>query len=118
MATAFSRVVVGQVLAVTLLSGVMLVAGGCGWSAEHTCYGVACEALKTDPNIPKGAVPRSIAEAELYVGKSAARVDLPYDCASAGTQMTTACYTVWCKRIERRWLLDRAAPRPKFPPAP
>jgi hypothetical protein len=99
---------------------VMLVVScaGCYWPSERAVYGVACQALANDPATPKGAVPRSISEAVLAVGKSAARVDLPFDVAGPGGKTDTKWLVVWCKRIERRWEFDRAYQRQVYPAGP
>lgn len=90
---------------------------GCGpalFPSERTCYKIACEALRSDPDIPGDARPLSIRHAQLHVLKNAARVDLPYEATGPDGTVQTDTYIVWLKRIARRWVADRSFRAPKY----
>lgn len=80
----------------------------CGCSrlpAERTVYRVAVKAVEADAALPLGAELASIDQAELYVAKNAARVDIPVTFTDNG-RVTSDTYVVWIKRVARTWEFD------------
>ena len=89
---------------------------GCGGyrsSSEKAVYRVALDAVKNDSHLPVNADLYPMKKTELYVGKSAARVDLPYDFVNASGQTVTASYTVWLQYMHHAWQVDRLLASPE-----
>lgn len=104
---------VKKVLSSLLVVAAVLTAG-CAkhWMpSERSVYAGACAAVRSSGSLPAGATLPPIEGCRLYVGKSAARVDVPVTFADGSDT-----YVVWLKRIDRRWLYDRlyrtSSPRP------
>jgi hypothetical protein len=83
---------------------------GCGprFPAETAFYRAACESAKSGGVLPAGARVSGLETAGIFVGKSAARVDLPYDFADAVGRKETGVYTVWFRNMAHTWEVDRA----------
>ena len=89
--------------------------GGCRWPSEKAVYRIARRTVKKSDEIPEGAVPAPMRKTIISMAKNAARVDIPSEFVDASGQMQTRWHTVWCKRIDLRWELDRAFPTPRYP---
>jgi hypothetical protein len=101
-----------------LLCTALLFLAGCSarLPSEDTAYRIACEALGNDASLlashPK-AVP--FEEAGLYLAKNAGCVLLPFQFTNEKGEVQSASYTVWLKRVERRWTAERAYITPTYP---
>ena len=93
---------------------VLVCVSGCIWPSEQSCYDVAYRTTMTDTNLPKNAVLYPIDRCKVYVCKNAAFVEILYDHSESGRTETDS-YSVWLKRIARRWELDYYYPTPKYP---
>lgn len=91
-----------------------LLAAGCRLPSERAVYGVAVEAVKALPDAGSRLEPEGIRQADISVNKNAACVELPVTVTDANGVTSTRVYVVWCKRIARRWDLDRIAPKPQY----
>lgn len=101
-------------LAVLLVVAVVLT--GCGeikFPPQRSIYKLACKAVRADTNFPPDAVLHPMADAELYIGKNAACVKLPYDYVNASGKTVTVSCTVWLKNMAHSWEVDRLYPTPK-----
>ena len=92
----------------------LVVCSGCGMPSERSVYDVACNALEKDTRVPATAKPHRRGKSSLWIAKNAACVEIPYDYTAPSGEKATGHYTVWCKRIARRWELDRAFPTPTY----
>jgi len=86
-----------------LVATTLLMGGGCRFPSDRAMYRIARKAARENPNFPENAVIDSMSEARIGVGKNAARVDLSYRGPSAAGETTAGTYTVWIKRVARRW---------------
>lgn len=87
---------------------------GCKLPSERTIYKIACEAVRADPRFPSNGVLQPMEKAEFFVGKNAARVDLPYDFVNESSRTVTDSYTVWLKNMAHSWQVDRCFPTPEY----
>jgi len=82
-----------------------------GWS-ERKCYDVACEAALADPAFPEGGEIGDFNTAELYVGKSAARVDLRITYPGDTGAQLTGSYVLQIDRVGTDWRVKELEFRP------
>jgi hypothetical protein len=73
-------------------------------------YRTARKAAMENPDFPEDAEIDPMSEAQIAVGKNAARVDLSYRVPSAAGETTAKTYTVWIKRVARRWEAQPSPP--------
>ena len=95
-----------KALQVTTALLLLSLCGACSLTDKREILKVAYEAVKADPNFPKGATLQPIERCIVFDGKNAATVDVPFDVAGASGRVETLCYQVWVKRIATRWELD------------
>lgn len=97
-----------------LAAGLLLVAVvGCGpnWMpSQRTIYRSASAALLASPEVPDDARLAPLEHCRLYIGKNAARIDIPAEFQDAGGTSASRTYTVWMKRVARTWVPDRVLP--------
>lgn len=87
--------------------------GGCRSQSERAMYKLACEAVRTDPHLPRNAVLHPMKTAKFYIGKNAACVQLTYEFINeSGGRRTAGSYTVWLKNMAHSWQVDRCFPTP------
>ncbi|MBN1676307.1 MAG: hypothetical protein JXR37_35010 [Kiritimatiellae bacterium] len=87
--------------------------GGCGDSSQRTLFETACKAVRAHADFPANAVLGSMREAEIYRGKNAACILVPYAVGAETGAAGKATYTVWLKRVTlRQWEVDRCEPTP------
>lgn len=99
-----------------LLIVIAVFLAGCGGfrpSSERAVYKTAREAVRNHSGLPDDAVLYPRSKTELYVGKSAARVDLPYDFVNESGETITGSYTVWLSYLHHSWQVDQCFPTPK-----
>ena len=77
-------------------------------------YRKAAAVVKSDPGLPEGAVLRPRKEAEFFVAKNAASIHVPFEFTNEQGEKETDTYTVWLKRIARRWEIDRYQRSPMY----
>lgn len=92
---------------VIVIALAMLFCGGCKPLAERAVYAVAREALPECADLPERAEVGSRKEADVYVCKNAARVDIPYSYENESGSLIQGRRTIWVKRVARRWEFDR-----------
>lgn len=92
---------------------VAVLAGGCQAPENGRIYNKAIAAARASGNIPEAASLPSFDEAGVYIGKNAARVDLPYDVMSQDGAKTRKSYSVWFKRVARTWVVEDQRPTPQ-----
>lgn len=104
---------------VPVLAALILCAGCCVRSpSEDTAYRLACEALAADQSLSAfSPEPAPFEEADLHVGKNAGCVILPYRFVNDKGETVSSSYTVWLKRVERKWLAERAYVTATYPVA-
>ena len=89
-----------RVLALVSLVTTMAGCSGFRLPSERAVYKQACEAIEKHPEFPPTAKLYPIEKSSLYVGKNAARIDIPYDVGEAAR--AASCH-VLLKRVARRW---------------
>jgi hypothetical protein len=98
----------------TLAAGLLLViVSGCSpnWMpSQRTIYRSASAALLATPEVPDDARLAPLENCRLYVGKNAARIDIPAEFQDAGGATASRTYTIWMKRVARTWVIDRVLP--------
>ncbi|MDA0578660.1 MAG: hypothetical protein O3B24_11240 [Verrucomicrobia bacterium] len=104
---ALSTARVAMTLAVLLISLGAMGCSGRRLPSDRAIYREACKAITAEAAAVELA---SIDACSLYVGKSAARIDVPFKDGS-GT------YTVWLKRVARTWTVDKLYPADSPPAA-
>jgi len=92
----------------------LLVSTGCRPPSERAVYRVACDAVRAQPGVPGNVSLARIGDAELYVGKNAAMVELPCEYVNLQGETVKTSYTVRVKRVARTWTLDRCFPTPAY----
>lgn len=96
-----------------ILAAVLLTGCAKGWRpSERAIYSKASAAILALPALPSGAAPLPIQQCRFYIGKSAARIDVPVAAGSA----TPDFYTAWFKRVARTWELSGPVYRTADPP--
>ncbi len=92
-----------------LIIGVMLLAicGGCKLPSERAVYRRSLEAVQADPDLPSAAVLDPKGKAVIRMAKNAASVELPYEYVGSTGEILSDSYTIWFKRIGRRWAVER-----------
>jgi hypothetical protein len=90
----------------------LCLASGCRMPSERVVYRVAVDAVRAQPEFNDALRPASLRKAGIFVNKNAACVELPVLHREAGH--VAAVYVIWCKRVARRWELDRIAPKPSY----
>jgi hypothetical protein len=95
-----------------VLALALCLAGGCRMPSERAVYRVAVDAVREQPGFTDALRPASIGKAGIFVNKNAACVELPV--LHREDTRVAAVYVVWCKRVARRWELDRIAPKPSY----
>jgi hypothetical protein len=89
-------------------------AAGCRMPSERAAYEVAAAAVR-GLSAESGTVePQGIRQATIFVNKNMACVELPATVTDAGGASSARSYVVWCKRVARRWELDRVEPKPSY----
>ena len=96
-----TKKLMGAFLCVALWIG----AAGCGlrMPTEVDVYKTACQAMIDAELLTENSEHPPIEKCRLYLGKNAARVDIPYRNSS---------YTVYLKRVARTWVVENHEPTP------
>ena len=96
----------------TIISLMMLLlCSGCNVRrpSEATAYRIACEELANDQSLSSSEPkPALFEEASLHIAKNAGCVILPYQFTNEKGETESSSYTVWLKRVERKWLAERS----------
>jgi len=81
---------------------------------KRSVYVPARQALASLPGIPREATLDPDRNAEVYIAKNAATVVMDVEYKAENGATVRRSYTVWMKRLGRRWELDRAFPTPVY----
>jgi len=90
----------------------IILLAGCGSQSECAMYKLACEAVRTNPHLPRNAVLHPMKTAKFYIGKNAVCVQLTYEFINESGKTDMGSYTVWLKDMAHSWQVDRCFPTP------
>jgi hypothetical protein len=91
---------VAHLVVVVSLLTVLTGCSGFWLPSERTVYSQACNAIMANSSFPSGSELYPIEKCSMYIGKNAARIDIPFKAGVSGTE--SSCH-VLLKRVARRW---------------
>ncbi len=100
-----------------LVFAFVLLGLGCNaivYPPKRSVYAPARKALASLPEITPDAKIDPEGNAEVYIAKNAATVVMYVEYNNPDGSTVRRQYTVWMKRLGRRWELDRAFPTPTY----
>ncbi len=86
---------------------------GCTMPSDQDLYTKARNAMEESEDFPQQAEVMGISKADIYRGKNAACVEIPYKVNIDG-QVDTSAYRVWLKRVAMTWKVDRLVKAPEY----
>lgn len=84
------------------------------YPSRRSVYEPARKALEQSNELPPGAVIDPDRKAEVYIAKDAAAVVMDVEYKDSQRATVRRSYTIWMKRLGRRWEPDRLFPTPSY----